>query len=55
MRHKVGDLVKYKGELIVFQGIHIVLDVVFRCMTVQNIQTGAVFQTDTQEWEKINT
>ena len=39
MRHKVGDLV---------------LDVGFRCMTVQNIKTSAVFQTDTQEWEKIN-
>jgi hypothetical protein len=55
MRHKVGDLVKYKGELILFQGIHIVLDVGFRCMTIQNIKTGAVFQTDTQEWEKIST
>ena len=54
MRHKVGDLVQYKGELIVFQGIHIVLDVGFRCMTIQNIKTGAVFQTDTHEWEKIN-
>jgi hypothetical protein len=54
MRHNIGDLVKYKGDPLLFQGIHVILDVAFRCMTIQNIQTGAVFQTDTQEWEKIN-
>ena len=55
MRHKVGDLIQYKGDLLLFQGIHIVLDVAFRCMTIQNITTGAVFQTDTITWEKIST
>ncbi len=53
MRHKVGDLVEYNGELLLFEGLHIVLDVAFRVMTVQNIKTGAVFQTDTETWAKI--
>tara|TARA_Y100001938_G_scaffold151138_1_gene246484 strand:+ start:5743 stop:5910 length:168 start_codon:yes stop_codon:yes gene_type:complete len=54
MRHKIGDLVKYNGELqVLFEGLHIVLDVAFRIMTVQNVKTGAVFQTDTETWTKI--
>jgi hypothetical protein len=54
MKHKIGDLVKYKGDPLLFQGIHIVLDVMLNCMTIRNITTGAVFQTDTQTWETLN-
>jgi hypothetical protein len=57
MRHKVkfkvGDLVVYKGSPALFEGIHVVLDIVFLCVTVQNISTGAIFQADTQSWKKL--
>ena len=54
MRYEVGDLVKYDGCPLLFQGLHIVLDVSFNIMTVQNISTGAVFQSDTLTWVKVS-
>ena len=57
MRHKVkfkvGDLVVYKGNPTIFEGVHVVVDIAFLCATIQNIATGAVFQVDTQSWKKL--
>ena len=53
MRYKVGDLVKFKGEPVLFKGIFIVLDVSFNCFTLKDLMTGAIFQADSCMWEKI--
>ncbi len=53
-RCKIGDLVVYNGCPLIFQGLHIVLDVALNVLTIQNISTGAIFQSDTMTWDIVS-